>query len=80
MELRELVRLDSVVAQLLKHRRSPLLCEGPRGPMVTYFGTLAGFHSAPSQPIASRRHERALDVLEREHGVRNVSHQVLQLD
>ena len=34
IELRELVRLDSVVAQLLKHRRSPLLCEGPRGPMV----------------------------------------------
>ena len=49
MELRELVRLDSVVAQLLKHRRSPPLCEGPRGPMVSYFGTLTGFDSAPSQ-------------------------------
>ena len=78
MELRELVRLDSVVAQLLKHRRSPPLCEGPRGPMVSYFGTLTGFHSAPSQPIVSRHHERALNVLGREHGGRNVSHQVLR--
>ena len=63
MELRELVRLDSVVALLLKHRRSPPLCEGPRGPMVAYFGTLTGFHSAPSQSIVSGHHERALDVL-----------------
>ena len=63
MELRELVRLDSAVALLLKHRRSPPLCEGPRGPMVSYFGTLTGFHSAPSQSIVSGHHERALDVL-----------------
>ena len=41
MELRELVRLDSVVAQLLKHCHSPPLCEGPRGPIVSYFGTYA---------------------------------------
>ena len=37
-----------------------------------YFGTLTGFHSAPSQPIVSRRREHALDVLEREHGAGNV--------
>ena len=43
MELRELIRLDSVAAQLLKHCRSPPLCEGPRGPMVSYFGTLKVF-------------------------------------
>ena len=78
MELRELVRLDSVSAQLIKHRRSSPLCEGPRGPMVSYFGTLTGFQSAHSQPIVSRRHERALDVLGREHGAGNVSHQVLR--
>ena len=60
------------------HRRSPPLCEGPRGPMVSYFGTLTGFYSAPSQHIVSGHHERAVDVLEREHGVRNVSHQVLR--
>ena len=65
-------------AQLLKHSRSPPLCDGPRGPMVSYFGTLTGFHSAPSQPIVSRRRERALDVLELEHGDGNVSHQVLR--
>ena len=47
--------------------------------MVSYFGTLTGFHSsAPSQPIVSRRRERALDVLELEHGDGNVSHQVLR--
>ena len=61
-ELRELVRLNSVTAQLIKHSRSPRLCDGPRGPMVSYFGTLTGFHSAPSQPIVSRRREHALDV------------------
>ena len=33
---------------------------------------------APSQPIVSRRREHALDVLEREHGAGNVSHQVLR--
>ena len=54
------------------------LCEGPRGPMVSYFGTLTGFHSAPSQPIVSRRREHALDVLEREHGAGNVSRQILR--
>ena len=74
----ELVRLDSVAAQLLKHRRSPPLCEGPRGPMVSYFGTLTGFHRTPSQPIVSRRRERALDVVELEHGDGNVSHQILR--
>ena len=63
MELRELFRLDSVAAQLIKHRRSPPLCEGQRGPMVSYFGTLTVFHSAPSQTIVSRRQESALDVL-----------------
>ena len=78
MELRELVRLNSVAAQLIKHCSSPPLSEGPRGPMVSYFGTLTGFHSAPSQPIVSRRRERALDVLELEHGDGNVSHQVLR--
>ena len=50
--------------------------------MVSYFGTLTGFHSAPSQPIVSRRRERALDVLglciRVEHGDGNVSHQVLR--
>ena len=46
--------------------------------MVSYFGTLTGFHSAPSQPIVSRRRERALDVLELEHVDGNVSHQVLR--
>ena len=51
---------------------------GPRGPMVPYCGTLTGFHSAPSQPIVSRRREHALDVLEREHGAGNVSHQILR--
>ena len=46
--------------------------------MVSYFGTLTGFHSAPLQPIVSRRRERALDVLELEHGDGSVSHQVLR--
>ena len=78
MELRELVRLNSVAAQLIKHCSSPPLSEGPRGPMVSYCGTLTGFHSAPSQPIVSRRREHALDVLEREHGAGNVSHQILR--
>ena len=77
--LRELVRLNSVAAQLIKHCSSPPLSEGPRGPMVSYFGTLTGFHSAPSQPIVvSRRREHALDVLDQEHGAGNVSHQVLR--
>ena len=76
--LRELVRLNSVAAQLIKHCSSPPLSEGPRGPMVSYFGKLTGFHSAPSQPIVSRRREHALDVLEREHGAGNVSHQILR--
>ena len=37
----------------IQHRycRSPPLCEGARGPMASYFGTLTGFHSAPSQTI-----------------------------
>ena len=78
MELRELVRLNSVAAQLIKHCRSPPLCEGPRGPMVSYFGTLTGFHSANSQPIDSRRREYALDVVEREHGAGNASRQILR--
>ena len=78
VELRELVRLNSVAAQLIKHCRSPPLCEGPRGPMVSYFGTLTGFHSAPSQPIVSGRRGHALDVVEREHGAGNVSYQVLR--
>ena len=75
-ELQWLIQRASVAAQLIKHRRSPRLCEGPRGPMVSHFGTLTGFHSAPSQPIVSRRREHALDVAEREHGAGNVSHQV----
>ena len=79
MELRELVRLNSVAAQLIKHCRSPPLCEGPRGPMVSYFGTLTGFYSAPSQPIVSMRRGHALDVLERDYGAGNVSHQILRL-
>ena len=81
MELRELVRLESVAAQLIKHCRSPPLCEGPRGPMVSYFGALTGFYSAPSQPIVSTRREHALDVVEREHGAGNVAwkaHQILR--
>ena len=65
-------------SQLIKHCRSPPLCEGPRGPMVSYFGTLACFQGAPSQPIVSRRREHALDVLEREHGAGNVSRQILR--
>ena len=77
-ELHWLVQRASVVAQLSKHRRTPPQARGPRGPMVSYFGTLTGFHSAPSQPIVNRRHGRALDVLEREHGAGNVSHQALR--
>ena len=77
-ELQWLIQRASVAAQLIKHRRSPRLCEGPRGPMVSHFGTLTGFHSAPSQPIVSRRREHALDVLGREHGAGNVSHQILR--
>jgi len=46
--------------------------------MVSYFGTLTGFHRTPSQPIVSRRRERALDVVELEHGDGNVSHQILR--
>ena len=78
MELRELVRLDSVAAQLLKHRGFPLRSEGRSAPMISYFGTLTGSHSAASQPIVSRHHERALGVLDREQGDGKVSNQVLR--
>ena len=66
---------DSLVVMILVIL---MLSEGPRGPMVSYCGTLTGFHSAPSQPIVSRRREHALDVLELEHGDGNMSHQVLR--
>ena len=78
MELRELVRLDSVAAQLLKHRGFPQHSEGRSAPMISYFGTLTGSHSAASQPIVSRHHERALGVLDREQGAGKVSQQVLR--
>ena len=62
-ELHWLIQRASVVAQLPKHRRTPLQARGPRGSTDSYFRTWAGFYSASLRLIISARHGRALTVL-----------------
>jgi hypothetical protein len=60
-----LIQRSSVVAQLSKHRRTPLQARGPRGPTDSYFRAWAGFHSDSSQFIISARRGLALMMLQR---------------